>query len=213
MKWQWASCRLKSSTILLFIQPFLEQHQRKHQSRHYWSCVRGIHRWLVDYPHKGSEVRMKPFIMVVLHFIPASISRSHPGILFTNHKTSYCQILRSFEAAIYGFIWIGSLCCNAAQTRVAFQRYAIMTTPCLGIWDFSRSYHKMLYRLVKRGLVSISIGMGSRIHIIIIDVHNWSLSYVLFLLFCLRISLPLYLNIYIGLWIWYKKLILIMNVI
>ena len=45
----------------------LSQHQRKHQGPRYWSFVRKIHRWPVNFPHKGPVTRkMFPFDDVIM---------------------------------------------------------------------------------------------------------------------------------------------------
>ena len=49
---QWASWRLKSPASRLFAHPFVQAHQRKHQSSASPAFVRGIHRWSVDSHHK-----------------------------------------------------------------------------------------------------------------------------------------------------------------
>ena len=64
-----APLRLKSPASRLFAQPFIEgADQRKHQSSASLAFVRGIHRWPVNSPHKGSITRkIFPFDEVIIH--------------------------------------------------------------------------------------------------------------------------------------------------
>ena len=76
---QWSRClhysdvimsamRLKSPASRLFVQPFFSgADQRKHQSSTPLAFVWGIHRWLLDSPHKGPVTRkMFPFDDVIM---------------------------------------------------------------------------------------------------------------------------------------------------
>ena len=60
--------RLKSPASRLFTQPFIQStYQREHQSSASLAFVRGIHRWLVNFPHKGPVTRkMFPFDDVIM---------------------------------------------------------------------------------------------------------------------------------------------------
>ena len=49
----WTRWRLRSSASRLFVNHQFRHDQRKHQSSAPLSCVREIHRWPVDSPHKG----------------------------------------------------------------------------------------------------------------------------------------------------------------
>ena len=55
---QWAPWRLKSPAPQLFTQPFIQgADQRKHQSSASLAFVRRIHRWPLNFPHKGPVTR------------------------------------------------------------------------------------------------------------------------------------------------------------
>ena len=55
---KWARWHLKSPASPLFAQSFVQAaDQRNHQSSASLAFVRGIHRWPVDYPHKGPVTR------------------------------------------------------------------------------------------------------------------------------------------------------------
>ena len=64
----WARRRLKSPASRLFTQPFNQcAKQRKHQSSPSLA-FRGIHRWPVNFPHKGPVTRkMFPFNDVIMY--------------------------------------------------------------------------------------------------------------------------------------------------
>ena len=64
----WARWRLKPRDSRLFTQPFIQaQIKEKHQSSTSLAFVKGIHRWPMDSPHRGTVTRkMFPFDDVVM---------------------------------------------------------------------------------------------------------------------------------------------------
>ena len=91
--------------------------QRKHQSSVSLAFVRGIHRWPVNFQHKGQVTRkIFPFDDVIMksgELDPVSISDT------------------------------------AAEVPVKFQSYHTTETPISRLRDFTRSYEKISYRILK----------------------------------------------------------------
>ena len=57
MTWQWARWRIKSPASRLFTQLFIQAQSKNTSKLPSLAFVRGIHRWLVNSPHKGPVTR------------------------------------------------------------------------------------------------------------------------------------------------------------
>ena len=104
---QWSRWRLESPASRLFTQPFIQgADQRKHQSSASLAFVRGIHRWLVNSPHKGLVTRKMSLFDDVIMLHESTVCKTSailfrlfkcdkeilPTDFFSKHKT----MLREF---------------------------------------------------------------------------------------------------------------------
>ena len=82
---QLARWRLKSPASRLFSQPFIQgADQRKQQSSAFLAFLRGIHRWPMTSPHKGSVTRkVFPFddVIISLFFVVVCQRSALPTLL------------------------------------------------------------------------------------------------------------------------------------
>ena len=90
MVFQMTSLTIVYSTI------YSGEDQRKRQSSASLAFVRGIHRWLVNSPHKGAVTRkMFPFddiIMLEIHHCQHIVSQISSGILNISTCRAYCEL-------------------------------------------------------------------------------------------------------------------------
>ena len=97
--------------------------QRKHQSSASLAFVRGIHRWPVNYPHKGPVTRkMFPFDDVIVRTSSISQIKHYIGV-----KRTFCALL----------LW--PLDCSKAQS-CQWQRHHQFTPPLLIFWGGILTY-------------------------------------------------------------------------
>ena len=67
-----------TSLTIVYSTVYLRADQRKHQSSASLTFVRGIHRWPLNFPHKGPVMRkMFPFDEVIMHKWKGSFSRKN----------------------------------------------------------------------------------------------------------------------------------------
>ena len=123
----WVRWRLKSTASRLFTQPFDSgADQRKHQSSASLVLVRGIRRWPVNSPHKAPVTRkMCPFDDVIMFTQEVSKPR--------DLRLELSDRQRRFE------IW------QATKTPAKSLKLSISGLP-----DFTRSYDKTFYQILKR---------------------------------------------------------------
>ena len=136
---KWARWRLKSSASRLFPQPLIQgADQIKHQNSASLAFVRGIHRWPVNSPHKGSVTQeMFPFYDVIMSWScwfqwctgewrtcyprRTRLATSWPSCTRIGPPShSWTTSSSSFQAAVdvRSSSGIGSTCCWGAWPRV-----------------------------------------------------------------------------------------------
>ena len=95
---------------------------KKHQSLHYWSFVRGIHRWPVNSPHKGPVSRKKSFYLMTssckgqmtltLHYmvqmfeqIHRTLNRENPSWSFSDMDSAKSGSATCLHAQLPEVVW------------------------------------------------------------------------------------------------------------
>ena len=120
---QWAGCRLKSPTFV-YSTVNSGADQRKHQSSASLAFVRGIHRWPMNFPHKGPVTRKKfPFDDVIME---SNVSQPCMNIGWTvSVGACGCTVQHALPVSLHSI----SNCIILAQMSCKFKIRGWLTQP------------------------------------------------------------------------------------